>query len=32
MLFTDAKKMTEDIVAFRLMKTKIFCDIALQNN
>ena len=29
MLFADAKKMTEDIVKkFRLMKTKIFCDIA----
>ena len=30
MLFADAKKMTEDIVKkFRLMKTKIFCDIVL---
>ena len=28
MLFADAKKMTEDIVKFGLMKTKIFCDIA----
>ena len=28
MLFADAKEMTEDIVKFRLMKTKIFCDIA----
>ena len=29
MLFADAKKMTEDITKnFKLMKTKIFCDIA----